>query len=156
MDKQISAFASEVHEMFMQDLLECFEEVFVDLARESMKQSIKHNVYSKYRPGAYVRRRENGGLIADENIFVEVYRDKTTGNIIGYVKNITEGVGNAYELDEVIESGIGYDWEDSKIFNLQPFPRPFYDDTIVRIEKANWLWKVRKKMQERGWRAVGK
>ena len=147
-----------IKEKFMQDLLECFEEVFVDLARESMKSAIKSEVYAKYRPQGYRqyhRRKEQGGLIDDRNIIVEVYRTKD-GNIIGHVKNITTGAGKAYELVDVIESGIGYDWETSKIFKMQPYPRPFHENTIERIEKSRWQYHVRRLMNQRGWKTRGK
>ena len=85
-----------------------------------------------------------------------MYRDRQTGNIIGYVKNVATGEGNAWELDQVIVEGVGYDWVTSNIYYLQPFPRDFYKGTIERIEAENWQWKVRKKMKERGWKPVGK
>lgn len=151
-----SEVAEVINEMFMKDLLECFKEIFIDLAKESMRLSIVHNVYAKYRPSSYKRRREDGGLIADKNMNVEVYRDKTTGNIIGYVKNLATGVNRAYELDGVIESGIGYDWDESRIFKMMPYPRPFYQGTIDRIEASNWVYHVRRKMNMRGWHTVGK
>lgn len=148
--------AKIVEEAFMQDLHDCFKEVFEELARESMKMAIKKDVYARYRATGYKRRKEDGGLLDDDNINVMVYRDSHTGNIIGYAKNTATGEGNAWELDRVIVEGVGYDWETSNIYFLQPFPRDFYKGTIERIETANWQWKVRRKLQARGWRAVGK
>lgn len=145
--KQVAELTTE---LFYKDLLECFKEVFKEIARESMKDSIKQNVYAKYTPTLYERRMEQGGLIDDRNIIVDIYRDSTTGNIVGFVKNITTGVGKAYELIPIIESGKGYDWDMSKIAQSQ-LPRPFYEATITKIEASRWQNKVSRLLRARGW-----
>ena len=65
------ALMEQIKEKFISDLLECFEEVFYELAGESMELAIAKDVYAKYRPSqsprGYDRRKFNGGLIAHEN-----------------------------------------------------------------------------------------
>ena len=124
-----------------------------ELATHCMDMAITHEVYAKYR-GTYKRRRENGGLRDHSNYNIEVYRDGDS--IIGYVKNVATGVGRAYRLDEAIVYGDQYDWELSRIYKMQPFPRDFYQGTIDRIEASNWVYHVRRKMNMRGWHTVGK
>lgn len=158
--------ASKINELFLKDLYECFEEVFYELAMESMEMAVHKDVYAKYTPsgkgnaytngvGGYRRRKGKGGLSDPSNFDIQIYQ-QPNGNIVGYVRNITRGVGKAFELDEVIVSGMGYDWTDSRIYRMQPFPRDFYQGTIDRIEASNWVYHVRRLMNQRGWRTVGK
>ena len=158
--------ASKINELFLKDLYECFEEVFYELAMESMEMAVHKDVYAKYTPsgkgtaythgvGGYQRRKGKGGLSDPSNFDIQIYQ-QPNGNIVGYVRNITRGVGKAFELDEVIVSGMGYDWTDSRIYRMQPFPRDFYQGTIDRIEASNWVYHVRRLMNQRGWRTVGK
>lgn len=142
-----------LREAFLKDLKECFEAVFIELATHCMDMAITHEVYAKYR-GTYKRRRENGGLRDHSSYNIEVYRDGDS--IIGYVKNVATGVGRAYRLDEAIVYGDQYDWELSRIYKMQPFPRDFYQGTIDRIEASNWVYHVRRKMNMRGWHTIGK
>ena len=148
----------QVKEKFINDLLECFEEVFYELAGESMELAIAKDVYAKYRPSqsprGYDRRKFNGGLIAHENYNIQIYREGD--KVIGYVRNMAHGVGKAYMLDEAIVEGDQYDWVTSAIYRMQPFPRDFYQGTIERIEKSRWQYHVRRLMNQRGWKTRGK
>ena len=147
--------ADEINQLFLKDLYECFYEVFYELAGECMELAVSKEVYAKYRPMEYVRRKNKGGLTDPKNFDIQIYQ-QTNGNIVGYVRNTARGVGRAFELDEVIVSGMGYDWEDSKIYKMQPFPRDFYSATIDRIESSRWKYHVRRLMNKRGWHTVGK
>lgn len=158
--------ADKINELFLKDLYECFEEVFYELAMESMEMAVHKDVYAKYTPsgkgtaytngvGGYRRRKGKGGLSDPSNFDIQIYQ-QPNGNIVGYVRNITRGVGKAFELDEVIVNGMGYDWTESRIYNMQPFPRDFYQGTIDRIEASNWVYHVRRLMNQRGWHTVGK
>ena len=154
--KTTKQMADEINKLFLADLYECFEIVFEDLAKESMGLAISKEVYAKYRPMLYKRRRnQNGGLADPSNFDVQIFQ-QDNGNIVGIVKNTARGVGKAFEMDEVIVSGMGYDWEDSKIYHMQPFPRDFYSATIERIEASRWKYRVRRLMNQRGWHTVGK
>lgn len=147
----------QIKEKFINDLLECFEEVFYELAGESMQMAIHKEVFAKYRPSQSPRgykRRKHDGLDDPNNFQINIYREGD--KVIGYVRNIATGAGKAYMLDEIIESGIGYDWVSSAIYRLQPYPRPFYDNTIERIEASRWQYHVRRLMNQRGWRTRGK
>jgi hypothetical protein len=166
----IEQITDEIHQRFLADLYECFKEVFYDLAVKSMHEAVHKDVYAKYRPGGspnryasdvlgvrggYQRRKDSGGLSDPRNFDIRIFQEEN-GNIIGYVKNETKGVGKAFELDEVIVSGMGYDWTESRIYRMQPFPRDFYQGTIDRIEATNWVYHVRRLMNQRGWHTIGK
>lgn len=158
MPKAEDLFLKQLKERFINDLLECFEEVFYELAGESMEMAIAKDVYAKYRPSrsprGYKRRKYDGGLIAHENFNIQIYREGD--KVIGYVRNMAHGVGKAYMLDEVIVEGDMYDWTTSAIYKMQPFPRDFYKGTIERIETSRWQYHVRRLMNQRGWKTRGK
>lgn len=161
--KSIKQISDEINQLFLKDLYECFEEVFYELASECMELAIHKEVYAKYRPMQYKRRKSNEslsdphnlGLSNPKNFDIRIYQ-QTNGNIVGYVRNTTKGVGKAFELDEIIVNGFGYDWENSKIYHMQPFPRDFYSGTIDRIEASRWKYHVRRLMNKKGWHTVGK
>ena len=44
------ALMEQIKEKFISDLLECFEEVFYELAGESMQMAVHKDVFAKYRP----------------------------------------------------------------------------------------------------------
>ena len=152
------ALLEQIKEKFINDLLECFEEVFEEVAKESMRVAVNKEVYAKYTPSqsprGYRRRRDDGGLSDTRNYLIDIYREGDT--VIGYVRNMTTGKYKAYMLDEIIESGEGYDWTTSAIYKLQPFPRHMYDGTIERIEKSRWQYHVKKLMNQRGWKSKGR
>ena len=77
--------------------------------------SVYKNVYPLYQPSQYVRRETAGGL-PDASMY-DVYLDPETHTLT--VEDTRHEVG-------VVESGMGYDWEGSRIFKLQPFPRPYF------------------------------
>ena len=143
-----------LREVFLKDLRECFEEVFYELAGECMELAIHKEVYAKYTPSYYQRRKNRGGLSDPKNFNIETHRDGD--DIVGYVKNTATVVFRVCLLDEAIVEGNQYDWCGSRIYNMQPFPRDFYKGTIERIEKSRWQYHVRRLMNQRGWSTRGK
>ena len=143
-----------LNEAFLKDLRECFEEVFYELAGECMELAIHKDVYAKYKPSYYQRRKNHGGLSDPRNFNIDIFRDGD--DIVGYVKNTATGVGRAWRLDEAIVEGNQYDWCGSRIYNMQALPRDFYKGTIERIEKSRWQYHVRRLMNQRGWVTRGK
>ena len=151
------ALYEQIKEKFISDLLECFEEVFYELAGESMQMAVHKDVFAKYRPSQSPRgykRRKHDGLDDPQNFNIQIYREGD--KVIGYVKNMAHGVGKAYMLDEAIVEGDQYDWVTSAIYRMQPFPRDFYQGTIERIEASRWQYHVRRLMNQRGWKTRGK
>lgn len=98
-----------------------------EMAKQYLQSSILENVYAAYKPTQYERRYSDGGLADPENFIESVVSGEHTLEI----KDIASGnLGQPGpwddELDEVIEAGAPYHWKKSKIYQAQPYPRPFY------------------------------
>lgn len=124
-------------------------ENFVHAAAQiAITKSIEENVYEKYDPTEYERRRERGGLTDPANIRIRG----------GHVIVSADGVQSVFEMEvedvakdedglpvaEIIESGEGYHWENSRIYQWErdgrPLRRPFYEpaEKIMALE-SSWV-----------------
>lgn len=96
-----------------------------------VQKKIQSNVYDKYEPTQYKRRKKNGGL---QDTF-QAHEIADGIDTIGIVDNRHETI--------VVESGEGYTWTNSRIYAMQPFPRPFYeaaeDELIADGQIENYL-----------------
>lgn len=155
MNNNLKALHNQIMNKFYKDLYavlnsnECRKYFF-----ELMTQSIEEEVYDQYTPTQYVRRREHGGLIDEQNYTYSVKFGKQ--GITIYMKNITRGVGRAFMIDEGIVSGVNfYDWEESEIYRRQQsggFPRDFYTYMEVLMKEDNKLKTIiQKQMSDKGW-----
>lgn len=155
MNNNLKALHNQIMNKFYKDLYvvlnsnECRRYFF-----ELMTQSIEEEVYDRYEPKEYKRRREDKGLIDEDNYTYSVKLNKQ--GITVYMKNITRGVGRAFMIDEGIVEGINfYDWEKSEIYRRQQsggFPRDFYTYMEVLVEKDNKLKSIiQKQMSKKGW-----
>ncbi len=101
--------------------------VVLDVVKESMVRAIDDVVYDAYEPTQYVRREAEGGLTDPENIDIESYdRSETQHTMV--VKNYRNDFGGR-DVAEIVNKGTGYTWKDSAIYQMQPYPRPFYQET---------------------------
>lgn len=100
-------------------------------------QHADNDVLDHYYPTQYVRRSENGPYggttgIADEKSY-EVHvkglemtiENKTKGN--PRYKTGTDGWDSG-NITEIIENGVGYNWRNSEIYRISPFPRPYMEE----------------------------
>lgn len=97
---------------------QCLATDIAQIAGECIQFRVENDVYPKYTPSGkekYQRRKRNGG-IADP--FMYSYNVDTASHTLTVIDNRHE-VG-------VVESGEGYTWESSRIFAMQPFPRPYF------------------------------
>lgn len=85
-------------------------------------------VYPAYAPAQYVRRKTHGG-IADPREY-EVTMDNATHTLT---------VSDNREEAEIVESGIGYDWIYSRIYAMQPFPRPYFKNAEEKLVASGEL-----------------
>jgi hypothetical protein len=90
-----------------------------DTARDTMQEHVMSDVYDKYTPTQYVR---TGDLYKD--IVTQMVDDNTVS-----IENVTRDEETGRLVAPVVESGQGYTWKDSRIYNMQPFPRPFVENT---------------------------
>lgn len=100
------------------------------VVKKAMKDEIVSEVYEVYTPvppedGGYQRQKEQGGLIADENIVHSVI-----GNTTLIVENIRSDDG--VNVAEVVESGQGYQFD----FPYNGVPRPFTAATKEQLENT--------------------
>lgn len=93
----------------------CLATDISEIAGEYIQFRVEHNVYTAYTPTMYQRRKRNGG-IADPLM----YSYSVDGG--SHTLTVTD---NRHEVG-VVESGEGYTWENSRIYGMQPFPRPYF------------------------------
>lgn len=103
------------------------ESTVIDYIYDVLQDAIEQIVYEAYK-GSYQRRHNVGGL-ADKKFF-DFTVDKVSDNkmIINVYTNVkTNGRNKSDYLDKIIVEGDSYDWENSEIYKMQPFPRDFYE-----------------------------
>jgi spermidine synthase len=98
----------------------------VDVARDTMSDHVMSDVYNKYTPSQYQRTGDlykdiKTTLVNDNTLTVEdTARDNDTGRLIA----------------PIVESGTGYQWTNSRIYNMQPFPREFVKETYNELSNG--------------------
>lgn len=96
-----------------------------DMAKNEISYMVQAAVYPAYSPTQYKRRGMSGG-IADKNQYTA-----TNGDMSLTVADDRPEVG-------VVESGVGYTWEHSRIYLMQPYPRPYFqqaeENTVADAE----------------------
>lgn len=90
-----------------------------DIAKETMQEHVMNDVYDKYTPSQYVR---TGDLYKD--ILTKIVDENTLS-----IENLTTDEETGRLVAPVVESGVGYQWKDSKIYKMQPYERPFVENT---------------------------
>jgi hypothetical protein len=119
---------------FMKDeaTKEAASRIFAETAYSDNEDDL---VYSKYDPSEYARRGRSGGLADFHNYHVlnigkmnMTIINETMGNSAyasGFGTNPSDG-WNAGYINDIIESGRGYNWTRSRIYKKQ-LARPFMD-----------------------------
>lgn len=97
-------------------------------------EAVQSEVYDKYTPTAYIRRKENGGLADKRNVFASY--DPFTKML--ELENIAVDGETERLIAPVVESGVGYTWKHSKIYQEQPFPRPFHSVAEENLSKGDF------------------
>ncbi|RXZ78202.1 hypothetical protein EBB07_29550 [Paenibacillaceae bacterium] len=88
-----------------------------------MSQTIKEVTYKQYTPTLYER---TGELANVKNMQVEIIDNNT-------IVITNERSDGGRDVARVVAEGLGYTWENSKIYKMQPFERNFYEDTVERL-----------------------
>lgn len=108
---------------------------------ELHRQAIQTEVYDSYDPTQHNRRYNNNGLMDDDNFDWDIKLDDNMVTLL--MKNITKPINSNLSSDDlmnIIESGVGYDWENSNIYKSMPYPRPFIQRTRELIEENRELF----------------
>ncbi len=114
------------------DLNKSLKRDVVPVAMQEMSDTIKgEQVYGAYESNAeepYQRRGDDGGLSDIRNYQVEIIDDNTIA-----ITNETLTFNGKPYLDRMIVHGDEYDWKKSEIYDMQPFPRDFYQYTVENL-----------------------
>lgn len=104
-----------------------------EVAQRMFAETTYEYVYAKYSPSQYERRYDAGGLADFRNYEVQ-NDDKMSMTIFNntYGNAFCQGEGwNAGFITELsIEPGINYNWRQSGIYQMMPYPRPFMDKAL--------------------------
>lgn len=116
-------------------------------------QAQQEEVYSAYNPSQHNRRYNMGGLMDDSNLEWDVKLD--SNDITLLMKNITNPINDklsSNDLIRIIETGIGYDWDNSKIYQQMPYPRPFIQRTreLIQENRENFILLLKQELIKRG------
>lgn len=103
-------------------------EEITEMAKYLLSQSVKENVYPLYSPTQYNRRMDEGGL-SDVRTY-EATADDSTGDL-----HEIQIADNRYEVG-VVESGEGYTWKRSMIYQMQPYPRPYFSPADEKVQES--------------------
>ena len=100
---------------------------FMELCKDILSTSVNVYVYpeSIYSPSSYVRRKNAGGL-SDKREY-EIEEDPNPWSSVH-----TISISDNRREANVVNSGSGYTWTRSRIYRMQPFPRPYF----AQAEKA--------------------
>jgi len=100
------------------------------VARQTLKEHIVTDVYEQYQPSEEGYER-TGGLLQDINIDTIMIDDNT----LSVRSTRHDGLR---DIGYIIEYGVGYDWQRSRIAQMQPYPRPFHENTYLEMSKGSF------------------
>ena len=139
-----------LNSLLLQDIADSLETIKVSDIEDSMINAIHSVVYNAYAPTQYKRRYENGGLGDKRNIVGEPTINGLN-EVELVIRNVAKGSEQtSIEIDQIIVEGVGYTWTESGIYRRQPFPRDFYAETRLEVEKY-LLQRVKEELNKRGW-----
>ena len=108
-----------------------------EVAKEAEKVLMRaiSRAYSEYTSKAdtpYERRYSNGGLLDDRTIRHYISNDGLTLRIR---QETTSDTGGLLYVDVYVTQGDLYNWSNSAIYGMQPFPRNFYEYAQQMLEE---------------------
>jgi hypothetical protein len=116
----------ELEKFLNQKINKALAKEVADVARDTMSDHVVSDVYEKYEPTQYQR---SGDLYKD--VKTTMINENTLE-----VENTARDEESGRLIAPVVESGVGYEWESSRIYNMQPFPRPFVENTAKELENG--------------------
>lgn len=142
----------DLYNQWIKACTQTVQEVVPSVMKEKMKELIEYEVYAQYTPTTYERRREDGGLLDENNM---IHRIDIEGNrVIVTLYNNTLG-NDSYKyhsndyIDTIIVTGEGYTWKNSNIYN-NPIARDFYTETERLLEDGEIRMKIISKLRSLG------
>lgn len=126
LDSLFLAIETDIHDALTNEV--------ADHAIDKLKDSIRKNVYDKYTPQGkkpYKRLYDSpGGFLHDESFSVEKVDAETVR-----VRSIRSDGDR--DVAQIVEQGYPYTWTKSKIYEQQPYPRPFHEPAKREMESTN-------------------
>jgi len=122
-----------------------------NIIKETIRDVIMDEVYDKYDPTQYVRRYDEGGFSDKRNYICKINISNNYVSVTIFNDTTANGDnGNDY-LDEIIYRGDMYTWENSKIYQMMPYPRNWINESVNRLYDSGELMKrLSKRLSERG------
>jgi hypothetical protein len=117
---------ADIEKYLNQKIKKSLSNEVADVARDTMSKHVMSDVYQAYEPTQYQR---TGDLYKD--ISTAMKNDNTLE-----IENIARDEETGRLIAPVVESGEGYEWEKSRIYQMQPFPRPFVENTAKELESG--------------------
>jgi hypothetical protein len=111
-----------------------------DVARDTMSDHVQSDVYNKYEPSQYQR---TGDLYKD--ISTTMKNDNTL-----VIENTARDEESGRLIAPIVEEGVGYEWESSRIYQMQPFPRPFVENTAKELENGKAKESLKQGLKRQG------
>ncbi|GAA0123166.1 MAG: hypothetical protein KID00_13890 [Clostridium argentinense] len=130
----------EVYYNVCSDILDAVVNDLVEYIKELMKEKVYEEVYDRYDPSQYERRFDDGGTsdIRNYTHTIRFYGNKAIINVYNYTKT---AYGRDY-VDKYIIEGDKYDWENSMIYRMQPYPRDFIGAVMNDIKNNKDVRKI--------------
>jgi hypothetical protein len=122
---------AELEKYLTQKINDALENEVSHVARNTLKEHVIDDVYDKYEPTQYQRQGADGGLMDDKNIYAGLVDD---GELVVRSTRVDEDDPRK-DIASIVEFGTGYTWEKSKIYHMQPFPRPFHAETAKELDE---------------------
>ena len=123
------------------------EEDMQKVIKDTMKEHLETDVYAKYTPYVYQRRKEDGGLLDPDNIEIKPVNNNSLDTTIS-VKETAEY--NGYpdnQFYETLAERIEYGIPNGRL----PYkkPRPFMQETYEDLKKSGVVKKTLKKNMQK-------
>jgi hypothetical protein len=104
-----------------------------DEARETMQEHVMSDVYDKYQPSPPPK-----GYVRTGNLYQDILTQMKDNHTLT-IENLAKDEETGRLVAPVVESGVGYTWKDSRIYNMQPYERPFIKNTAKDLEDGKAL-----------------
>ena len=153
----IEDFVSKFNAALDQSIHRAMEGPVTDSVKAAIVEAVQTEVYDAYERGdylPYIRRDEVGksGGLQDWNVMESKYDPET---MTLEVQNMSRDDESGRLIAPVVEEGVGYQWEDSRIYAKQPFPRPFHKKAQeIAIQTGNVGAALRAQLKKDGFDPV--
>jgi hypothetical protein len=101
-----------------------------DTARDTMQEHVMSDVYSKYQPSS-----PPSGYVRSGDLYKDIVTQMVDDNTVS-IEDLARDEETGRLIAPIVEYGVGYTWKDSRIYQMQPFERPFVEETAKDLENG--------------------